>query len=246
VSETGVPGDLVIRADRVTKVYEDGERQVTAVDGVDLSVHAGELVALVGPSGSGKSTLLALLGALTVPTRGAVRLGDWDLGTLSEASRTRLRARHIGFVFQAANLVPYLTARDNVALAGELVGASRRASRREAEGLLVEMGLADRLGHLPGALSGGERQRVALARALLVGPRLLLADEPTASLDSDRAEQVMGLLAGAARAEGRAGVVVTHDPAVAAWADRVLWLHDSRLVVPDGGEERTVGEFSRG
>ena len=222
-------GAAIVRAEGCTKVYGDGHASVTAVIDADLTIRAGELVALVGPSGSGKSTLLSMLGALLTPTEGCVWLEDVDVGSLGERKRTELRAHRIGFVFQAAGLVPFLTAEENVATVGAFAGMPRQAARQRARQLLDELGLVARADHLPEALSGGERQRVAIARALLVDPPVLLADEPTAHLDADRGQQVVELLAVAVHEGGRAGLVVTHDPRVAAQADRIVHIADGRL-----------------
>ena len=219
----------IVRAEGCTKIYGDGPGSVTAVAEADLSIRAGELVALVGPSGSGKSTLLSMLGALLTPTEGRVQIEDVDVGALDERKRTELRARRIGFVFQAAGLVPFLTAEENVTAAGAFAGMPRQRARQRARQLLDELGLADRADHLPDALSGGERQRIAIARALLADPPVLLADEPTAHLDADRGQQVVELVAEAVHDGGRAGLIVTHDPRVAAQADRRLQIADGRL-----------------
>ncbi len=228
-ADTSPVNAAVVRADGCTRVFGDGPGAVTAVSGASLTVHRGELVALVGPSGSGKTTLLSMLGALLTPTAGRVFIGDVETTALTERERTRLRAARIGFVFQSAGLLPYLTAVENVATVGSFAGLSRPVARRRAEQLLDELGLANRAGHLPKALSGGEQQRVAIARALLNDPPLLLADEPTAHLDGERGRQVIGLIADAVRQHGRAGVVVTHDDRVAAHADRVMAMTDGRL-----------------
>ena len=221
---------VIVRAEGCTRIYGDGHAAVTAVADADLTIRAGELVALVGPSGSGKSTLLSMLGGLLTPTRGRVRVEDVDVGSLDERKRTELRARRIGLVFQAARLVPFLTAEENVAAVGAFAGLPRGAARARSRDLLEQLGMADRADHLPEALSGGERQRVAIARALLVDPPVLLADEPTAHLDADRGQQVVELLAAAVHEGERAGLVVTHDPRVAAQADRVVHIADGRLI----------------
>ena len=219
----------VVRAQGCTKIYGDGHAEVTAVSEVDLSIGRGELVALVGPSGSGKSTLLSMLGALLTPTTGRVFVEAVDVGVLNERERTALRARRIGFVFQASGLVQFLTAQENVAAVGSFTGMPRGDIDRRTRQLLGQLGLAERTDHLPEALSGGERQRVSIARALLADPPVLLADEPTAHLDHERGEQVIRLLADAVHDGTRAGLVVTHDPAVAAHADRVVHITDGRL-----------------
>lgn len=217
-------------ADRLRKVVGSGAMAVTAVDGVSLQVQPGELVALIGPSGSGKSTLLAMLGALTTPSAGSVLIGGIDPAGLDEQARSRLRAQRIGFVFQRPTLVPFLTVEENVALAGQIAKRPSATSRPRVERLLTALDLDQRATFRPSALSGGELQRVALARALLNDPTVILADEPTANLDVGRGRAVMSLLAEHTREAGRAGVLVSHDPSMAAVADRTLQLLDGRLL----------------
>lgn len=229
-ADTGVRAAL--DAHDLVKEFRDGSSVVRAVDGISLSVMPGELLAVIGPSGSGKSTLLALLGGLLTPTAGTVELDGEALHRLPERARTAVRARRVGFVFQQASLVPYLTARENVELVGQFAGLGRRNARRRASGLLDQLGVAERGDHLPAALSGGERQRVAIARALLCDPPVVLADEPTASLDRDRGRDVVTMLSDAVRAGKRAGVLVTHDEEVAAAADRRIALRDGTMAVP--------------
>jgi putative ABC transport system ATP-binding protein len=220
--------------------YGTGPALVRAVDDVDLAVAPGETVGIVGASGSGKSTLLHLLGGLDRPDGGEVWLGRRRLDGLSEAAAARVRRRGIGFVFQAFHLVDELTARENVELPALLAGASRRAARRRAEDLLQRVGLADRVGYLPGRLSGGQRQRVAVARALVNDPGLLLADEPTGNLDSAAATEVLRLF-GALRAEGRTVVIVTHDSRVAGTADRLITMRDGAFT-----DETVLGPSAAG
>jgi ABC-type lipoprotein export system ATPase subunit len=210
----------------VSKRYTAGTREVVALDGIDLSVDEGELVALVGKSGSGKSTLLHLAGGLDVADAGHVRLGDRDVAALSIADRSKLRRREIGFVFQFFHLIPTLTVRENVDLPLLLDGAKRGDRSQE---LLERVGLADRADHLPGELSGGEMQRAAVARALVARPRLLLADEPTGNLDSSTGEEVLRLLREEVREEGTALLMVTHDDEAATRADRVHRLTDGHI-----------------
>lgn len=229
-SGSGEERGPTLEATELRKVVGRGALAVTAVDGVSLQVARGELLAIVGPSGSGKSTLLAMLGSLSTPTGGSVRVDGVDVSALSERARSGLRARRIGFVLQRPSLVPFLTVVENVGLPGRIIGMSERRSRERALALLDVLHLGERAAHLPEALSGGERQRVALARALLCDPALVLADEPTANLDATNARGVSDLLAAHTRGEQRAGVLVTHDPVVAAVADRVLHLEDGRLV----------------
>lgn len=213
----------------VSKVYGSGATEVHALHGVDLAVASGELVAVMGRSGSGKSTLLTIAGSLEEPTSGDVLLGGAALSGMSRDDRARLRRRSIGYVFQDFNLLAGLTAAENVGLPLELDGQSLRSARRAAGSALAELGVADLAGRFPDELSGGERQRVAIARAVVGDRRLLFADEPTGALDSVNGETVMRLLRAACE-RGVAGVVVTHDAQLAAWADRIVFLRDGRVV----------------
>ena len=220
----------LLQFEGVSKRYSAGSREVVALDGVDLTVDEGELVALVGKSGSGKSTLLHLAGGLDVADAGTVRFGGRDVGALSIADRSKLRRREVGFVFQFFHLIPTLTVQENVDLPLLLDGAKR--GERSAE-LLERVGLADRADHLPGELSGGEMQRAAVARALVAHPRLLLADEPTGNLDSSTGEEVLRLLREEVRQEGTALLMVTHDDEAASRADRVHRLADGHITAHD-------------
>ncbi|SEB40316.1 putative ABC transport system ATP-binding protein [Paramicrobacterium humi] len=213
----------------VTKKYAGKNTAVTALKDVDLEIPDGQFVAVQGPTGGGKSTLLQLLGALDTPTSGTVLLDDVDVSAASERRLTALRASTIGIVFQSFNLIPTLTALENVAcaLAPLNLAAGERSSRAAAA--LAEVGLGDRLGHLPGQLSGGQQQRVAIARALVKQPRVLLADEPTGSLDEDTRDEIMALLEGAAHERGLTLVIVTHDASVARRAERRLRMKHGRL-----------------
>jgi putative ABC transport system ATP-binding protein len=204
-----------------------GSGPVTILDGVTLAVPAGQFCAVTGPSGSGKSTLLGLIAGLDRPTAGSIEVAGIDLGRLDEDARARLRRETIGYVFQSFHLIPTLTARENVAVPLELAGAADAAGRAAA--LLAEVGLADRAGHYPAQLSGGEQQRVALARAVANRPALLLADEPTGNLDSATGSRIIELLLGWRRAHGATLVLVTHDPALARHAERVVELRDGRV-----------------
>jgi putative ABC transport system ATP-binding protein len=214
---------------QVSKVYGEGPTEVHAIRQVDVSVAPGELVAIMGPSGSGKSTLLTIAGTLEDPTSGHVAIGGTDVAGMSRNDKARLRRRAIGYVFQDFNLLPGLTAAENVALPLELDGTRARAAQRTGLAALDELGLGDRASRYPDELSGGERQRVAIARAVVGDRRLLLADEPTGALDSANGEGVMRLLRAACR-RGVAGVVVTHEAQLASWADRVVFLRDGRVV----------------
>ncbi len=225
-------GGPVLAVRDATRRYASGDTVVTALDGVSFEVHAGELVAVVGPSGSGKSTLLLIAGLLEPPSAGDVRFhGARVSGPGADLDRLRdFRRRNIGFVFQKANLIPFLTAGENVALAMEIDDVPPRDARRHAERLLDGLGLGSRVGNLPTRLSGGEQQRVAIARALANDPALLLADEPTAALDGRRGRQVIGLFRRIADERGAAIVVVTHDLRAADHFDRTIELIDGRIV----------------
>jgi putative ABC transport system ATP-binding protein len=223
----------------VTKVYGRGPSEVVALAGVDLSVAPGAMVAVMGPSGSGKSSLLTIAGSLESPTSGEVLVGGVGLAGMGRDELARLRRRSIGYVFQDFNLLPGLTAVENVSLPLELDGRGGRRARQRGLEALDLLGLADRAGHFPDQLSGGERQRVAIARALVGDRRLLLADEPTGALDSATGEAVMRLILAACK-RGVAAVVVTHDAQLASWADRVVFLRDGRVIdhtMPPPGPE---------
>jgi putative ABC transport system ATP-binding protein len=212
----------------VSKTYGQGAAEVHALRDVDLTVAAGSMVAVMGPSGSGKSTLLTIAGSLEEPTSGEVLVSGTPLPGMSRNARARLRRRTIGFVFQDFNLLPGLTAAENVSLPLELDGTASRAARAAGLRALENLGLAERASRFPDELSGGERQRVAIARAVVGNRRLLLADEPSGSLDSVNAEAVMRLIHAACQ-QGVAAVVVTHDAQLASWADRVIFLRDGRI-----------------
>ncbi|HUP16084.1 MAG TPA: ABC transporter ATP-binding protein [Acidimicrobiia bacterium] len=212
-----------------SKVYGSGPTEVHALRDVDLSVERGELVAIMGPSGSGKSTLLTIAGSLEDATSGEVVVDGAELSRMSRNDRARLRRRTIGYVFQDFNLLPGLSALENVALPLELDGIGARAAWATGLESLESLGLSDRADHFPDQLSGGERQRVAIARAIVGNRHLLLADEPSGALDSANSEAVMRLLRAACKG-GVAGVVVTHDAQLASWADRVVFIRDGRIV----------------
>jgi len=218
----------VLQARRLCKVFGSGQTQVTALRDVDLDVWRGELLAIVGPSGSGKSTLLHLLGGIEPPTSGEVFVEGAAFGSLDDEQRSLIRRRRIGFVFQKINLLPTLSAVENVALPLLIDGTSRAEALARAEQALETVGLADRASHLPRELSGGEQQRVGIARALVVDPAAILADEPTGALDRATGQRVLAELRACVEG-GRAVVVVTHDPEVAARADRCRTVRDGRL-----------------
>ncbi|MEV7777575.1 ABC transporter ATP-binding protein [Kitasatospora sp. NPDC088351] len=226
-------GQAVLRLQNVTRVHGQGASEVHALRGVELTVHAGEFVAVMGPSGSGKSTLLTLAGGLDAPSAGQVLVEGSPLGGLSRGRLSAVRRRSIGYVFQDYNLIPALTAAENISLPRELDGVSGRAARREALAALEEMGIPELADRFPDDMSGGQQQRVAIARALIGERRLLLADEPTGALDSATGESVLAVLRARCDA-GAAAMMVTHEPAHAGWADRVVLLRDGRIV-----EERT-------
>jgi putative ABC transport system ATP-binding protein len=218
----------VLEMRHVSRTYGQGAAEVRALDDVDLSVEAGSMVAVMGPSGSGKSTLLTIAGSLEEPSSGEVLIGGAALAKMSRNGRAQLRRRVIGYVFQDFNLLPGLTAAENVALPLELDGTSARKARLAGLRALDELGLGERAGNFPDQLSGGERQRVAIARAVVGDRRLLLADEPSGALDSVNGEAVMRLIHAACK-RGVAAVVVTHDAQLASWADRVVFLRDGRV-----------------
>jgi putative ABC transport system ATP-binding protein len=229
----------------VSKIYGQGAAEVRALAGVDLSVQAGAMVAVMGPSGSGKSTLLTIAGSLEDPTGGEVLIDGTALSGMSRNAKARLRRRTVGYVFQDFNLLPGLTVAENVALPLELDGMSARTARVAALKGLEELGLEGRASNFPDELSGGERQRVAIARAVIGDRRLLLADEPSGALDSANAESVMRLIHNACK-RGVAAVVVTHDAQLASWADRVVFLRDGRAVdqtAPPAGPESLLGQI---
>jgi putative ABC transport system ATP-binding protein len=213
----------------VTKIYGEGDTAVTAVDDVSFSVHPGEFVALVGPSGSGKTSMLAMLAGLLHPTDGAIEIGGRNMSELSEAQRTRFRGEHIGFAFQSSNLVPYLNALENVQLMLRINKINTKANRQRARDLLERLGLGDRLKSYPEQLSGGQRQRVAIARALIHEPEVVLADEPTASLDTERANEVVSTFAELIHEQERAGIMVTHDLRMCKYVDRVIQMLDGQI-----------------
>jgi putative ABC transport system ATP-binding protein len=231
----------------LTKVYGEGKTVVRALDGVDLEVGRGEMVAIMGPSGSGKSTLLHMLGALDTPSSGEILLGGERYDGLGEAALTRLRRDKIGFVFQFFNLLPTLSAEENVMLPALIAGRRDEATRERARALLGRVGLADRAHHLPSELSGGEQQRTSIARALLTEPEIVLADEPTGNLDTRSSGEVLELLRELNRAEGQTIVIVTHEPGAAAVAGRVMFLRDGRVAgeVEGGSTERVIEALGR-
>jgi len=231
----------IISTTNLVKTYGTGSTAVTALNGISLQVKSGEFVAVMGPSGCGKSTLLHLLGGLDRPTSGSVTIEGNNLAELSDERLTELRRRKIGFVFQFFNLIPVLSAVENTALPVMLDGVRPAQARQTAAQWLTRLGLEDRLDHRPDQLSGGEQQRVAVARALLMEPALILADEPTGNLDTHASDEIAILLRKVADEYRRAVVMVTHDPRIAAYADRILFLKDGMIVdetILEPGDDR--------
>jgi putative ABC transport system ATP-binding protein len=218
-----------LQISHVTKRYGAGSTEVTAVHDVSLSVSPSEIVLIMGPSGSGKTTLLSMLGALLKPTGGTIQLNGTTISALEENRLPDIRLKQFGFIFQDFNLLSALTALENVAIVAELAGAKSGEAKRKAASLLTELGLGERLNFPPEKLSGGEKQRVAIARALINDPRLILADEPTANLDSKIGHEIMRLLRNIAKEQGRSVVIVSHDQRIKDIADRVLWLEDGEF-----------------
>jgi putative ABC transport system ATP-binding protein len=225
----------VLRMGDVTRIHGEGAGEVHALRSVSFSAYAGELVAVMGPSGSGKSTLLTLAGGLDQPSAGTVEVEGADLSAIGNPGRAQMRRTSIGYVFQGLNLIPALTAAENVALPRELDGVSARTARRQARQALEEVGIEDLADRFPDDMSGGQQQRVAIARAVVGERRLILADEPTGALDTETGEEILRLLR-ARCDDGAAGVLVTHEARHAAWADRVVFLRDG-VVVDETGVE---------
>ncbi|WP_031940557.1 ABC transporter ATP-binding protein [Prescottella defluvii] len=229
-TETELPTETTVaaRAVNLTKVYGSGDTQVHALAGVSAEFERGEFTAIMGPSGSGKSTLMHCLAGLDAASSGSVLIGATDLTTLSDKQMTQLRRDRIGFVFQAFNLVPTLTALENITLPLDIAG--RKADQQWLDTVIDRLGLRDRLDHRPGELSGGQQQRVACARALAGQPEIIFGDEPTGNLDSSSSGEVLSILRAAVDEFGQTVVIVTHDPRAASFADRVVFLADGRIV----------------
>jgi putative ABC transport system ATP-binding protein len=234
---------MLLQAVGLKKSYSNGEVTLEVVRGIDLAVEQGEFVAIVGRSGSGKSTLLSMLGAIEIPTAGRVILEGTDLAALDDRRRTLIRRRRIGFVFQAFNLIPTISALENVALPLELDGVGERAALDRASALLESVEMLPRAGHLPGMLSGGEQQRVAVARALVMSPALVLADEPTGNLDSHSGERVVTLLRDLVDQRKQTVVMVTHDMQVANRADRIIHMRDGLVATYEHSMEPVTSQL---
>ncbi len=234
----------IVETKSVSKIYETGEMTIKAVDQANIQVKAGEFVALVGPSGSGKTTMLAMLAALLGPTEGQVFIAGQDLSRMKEKNRVVFRRQNIGFTFQANNLVPYLTVLENVELMLRLNNKYDKQGHMRAVELLERLGLGDRLNNLPNQLSGGQRQRVSIARSLIHDPSLVLADEPTASLDTERAFQAVQIFSDLIHEQNKAGIMVTHDLRMARYVDKVIQMMDGRIanVIEDPARHRCPGK----
>lgn len=218
-----------LQLDDVTKTYRVGDDDIVALADIDLTVGADEIVALIGPSGSGKTTLCSIAGGILTPTSGNVTVAGTTITGYSDRQLTEFRQNNVGFVFQSVNLIPFLTARENLLVVDELGRRTGQAARDRADTLLDELGLADRRNNLPGQLSGGQRQRVAIGRALMNEPKLVLFDEPTSALDSKLGEQVMDLIQSEMKARGTAAIIVTHDDRITRYADRTVHISDGHL-----------------
>lgn len=221
--------EAIIEAQTVSKTYHSGSLHIKAVDSANFSIKAGEFVGLVGPSGSGKTTMLAMLAALLKPSDGNVFIDGYDLGAMGDAERVKFRRERIGFTFQANNLLPFLSVLENVELMLRLNGTLDKKSKEKARELLARLGLEDRFSNLPNQLSGGQRQRVAIARSLIHEPSVVLADEPTASLDTERAFQVTQLYADLIHEKNKAGIMVTHDLRMCRYVDKIIQIQDGQI-----------------
>ncbi|WP_211747813.1 ABC transporter ATP-binding protein [Paenibacillus sp. Marseille-Q4541] len=220
---------MKLQLENITKTFGDGDSSIQVLKNVTLNVKAGEFIALVGPSGSGKSTFLSIAGALLAPSSGRIVIGGQDLSQFSEKKMNEIRLDKIGFVFQSANLIPYLTVKDQLLLIAELSGKKGKAANQKADEMLKRLGLAHRAHAYPENLSGGERQRVAIARAWMNDPEILLADEPTASLDSERGRAVVEMLAQEVKQSNKSAIMVTHDTRMLDLCDRVVYMEDGVL-----------------
>ncbi|EPV5186469.1 ABC transporter ATP-binding protein [Listeria monocytogenes] len=220
---------MTLMMKNISKNYQDGEQVIEVLKNVSLEVAQGEFVAIVGPSGAGKSTFLSIAGALLSPTEGEIAIGGTTLNNMSEKALTKVRLDKVGFIFQGANLIPYLNVRDQLLVIAELSGEKGSAAKERADKLLQELGLTGRQNNYPESLSGGEKQRVAIARALMNDPDIILADEPTASLDANRGHKVVQMIADEVKRKNKAAIMVTHDERVLDLVDRVIRIEDGYL-----------------
>ncbi|KXZ04172.1 MULTISPECIES: ABC transporter ATP-binding protein, partial [Bacillus] len=220
----------LLKLDKVSKVYGEGNTEVTALHPMSLDVKAGEFIGIVGPSGSGKSTLLSIAGALLSPSKGDIYIREQNITKLSEKEMTDIRLKKIGFIFQFANLVPYLNVKEQLLYIAKLKKESKQESEKRADHLLAAFGLGERKNHYPNQLPGGEKQRVAIARAFMNNPDLILADEPTASLDSKRAREVVEMMKREVKESQKAAIMITHDERMLDVCDRILTLRDGQLI----------------
>ena len=220
----------LLKLDKVSKVYGEGNTEVTALHPISLDVKAGEFIGIVGPSGSGKSTLLSIAGALLSPSKGDIYIREQNITQLSEKEMTDIRLKKIGFIFQFANLVPYLNVKEQLLYIAKLKKESKQESEKRADHLLAAFGLGERKNHYPNQLSGGEKQRVAIARAFMNKPDLIFADEPTASLDSKRAREVVEMMKREVKESQKAAIMITHDERMLDVCDRILTLRDGKLI----------------
>ena len=220
----------LLKLDKVSKVYGEGNTEVRALHPISLDVKAGEFIGIVGPSGSGKSTLLSIAGALLSPSKGDIYIREQNITQLSEKEMTDIRLKKIGFIFQFANLVPYLNVKEQLLYIAKLKKESKQESEKRADHLLAAFGLGERKNHYPNQLSGGEKQRVAIARAFMNNPDLILADEPTASLDSKRAREVVEMMKREVKESQKAAIMITHDERMLDVCDRILTLRDGQLI----------------
>ncbi|KLA30855.1 ABC transporter ATP-binding protein [Bacillus cereus] len=220
----------LLKLDKVSKVYGEGNTEVTALHPMSLDVKAGEFIGIVGPSGSGKSTLLSIAGALLSPSKGDIYIREQNITKLSEKEMTDIRLKKIGFIFQFANLVPYLNVKEQLLYIAKLKKENKQESEKRADHLLAAFGLGERKNHYPNQLSGGEKQRVAIARAFMNNPDLILADEPTASLDSKRARKVVEMMKREVKESQKAAIMITHDERMLDVCDRILTLRDGKLI----------------
>ncbi|ABK86166.1 MULTISPECIES: ABC transporter ATP-binding protein [Bacillus] len=220
----------LLKLDKVSKVYGEGNTEVTALHPISLDVKAGEFIGIVGPSGSGKSTLLSIAGALLSPSKGDIYIREQNITKLSEKEMTDIRLKKIGFIFQFANLVPYLNVKEQLLYIAKLKKENKQESEKRADHLLAAFGLGERKNHYPNQLSGGEKQRVAIARAFMNNPDLILADEPTASLDSKRAREVVEMMKREVKESQKAAIMITHDERMLDVCDRILTLRDGQLI----------------